>query len=552
MRRTYLITLMLGLLSWTAGLNSLQAQIYSLISFTNTWRYNITGLNLGTAWRNTAFNDNIAGWSSGQSLLGFEADTPYPVPFRTPLTPASTNNVVTVYFRTHFNFPTNPAGHNVMLISSNLLDDGAVYYMNGIEVGRTRVPAAQTFQTLATNQAAEGVIEVITLASNQLVLGDNVLAVELHQSATNSSDLAFGMSLTGILDRSGPRLVSAAASTTTNQITVTFDEVLHSSASNVSFYTLTLQNSASTLTVSNAVRAGANVTLTVSPWMTGTNYLLTVNNVRDNTPSTNIIAPNSQIYVTFYSQLFPMEQIWKFYDTTFSMAEPVGNWKTNNYDDMGWASGPALLGKEEEPINICAGAGMTLDMNPNTLLDLFIGVAGQGQYFRTHFTAPSNNGTARFRLRQMIDDGVVYYLNGLEFYRHRMPAGTVTYNTTANGAVGNATCENIEVTVTNLRSGDNVIAAELHQFSDPDNDLLFGLELSAGFTPSLPVGSAPTLNLVRGTGPMINTITLSWTGNGFALESAVSAIGPWIQVANMSNPYSTTLSGAANFYRLKK
>src|SRR6185436_7380469 len=99
--------------------------------------------------------------------------------------------------------------------------------------GRTRLTAAPGYQTLATNQASEGVIEVLNLSSNALVQGDNVLAVEVHQSATNSPDVAFGLSLTAILDRSGPRLVSANASDTTNTIVVTFNEPVAASATNV-------------------------------------------------------------------------------------------------------------------------------------------------------------------------------------------------------------------------------------------------------------------------------------------------------------------------------
>src|SRR6185436_15187667 len=42
-------------------------------------------------------------------------------------------------------------------------------------------------------------VEVLDLPGNSLVTGTNVLAVEVHQSASTSSDVAFGMSLHAII-----------------------------------------------------------------------------------------------------------------------------------------------------------------------------------------------------------------------------------------------------------------------------------------------------------------------------------------------------------------
>src|SRR5438445_9402396 len=100
------------------------------------------------------------------------------------------------------------------LVATNYLDDGAVYYLNGIEVGRLRITANPVvYSTLATNQPAEGKAEVLTFSTNSLVAGDNVMAVEVHQTsccgAGTSSDDVFGMSL-------------AAVVYTTNVITQTF------------------------------------------------------------------------------------------------------------------------------------------------------------------------------------------------------------------------------------------------------------------------------------------------------------------------------------------
>ena len=54
---------------------------------------------------------------------------------------------------------------------------------------------AVDFTTLAQGVAPEGQTNVLTFSPTSLADGDNVLAVELHQSAITSSDAVFGMTL---------------------------------------------------------------------------------------------------------------------------------------------------------------------------------------------------------------------------------------------------------------------------------------------------------------------------------------------------------------------
>jgi hypothetical protein len=56
---------------------------------------------------------------------------PYPLPIITPLTRPDRGGPVTVYFRTRFQF--NEATTGVTLYSESLVDDGAVFYLNGME-----------------------------------------------------------------------------------------------------------------------------------------------------------------------------------------------------------------------------------------------------------------------------------------------------------------------------------------------------------------------------------------------------------------------------------
>lgn len=76
--------------------------------------------------------------------------------------------------------------------------------------------------------------------------------------------------------------------------------------------------------------------------------------------------------------------------------------------------------------------------------------------------------------------------------------------------------------------------------------MVFGAE----FTVSVPVSDLdrPVLTAVRSGA----SVSISWSSECGSLESAPDVTGPWSPVANASNPYSTTASAAALFYRVKR
>jgi YD repeat-containing protein len=170
------------------------AQSPSLITLTNSaWRANDSGTDLGISWRDTTYNDTVTGWTNGFGLLGFDT-TPavYPYPFRTTL--AISSSRITYYFRTHFQW-TN-AITNVNLTGTAFVDDGAVFYLNGQERGRVRLPGNPVlFSTHANIQPNEGTPDSLNFGTVPVLPGDNVFAVEVHQNTNISSDIVFGMSL---------------------------------------------------------------------------------------------------------------------------------------------------------------------------------------------------------------------------------------------------------------------------------------------------------------------------------------------------------------------
>ncbi len=152
------------------------------------WKYNQTDDLTGVNWMAPGYNDTA--WPSGAPLLARETCACLPDPIRTTLTLGRT----TYYFRKHFTFPGNPQGATLRL--RPVIDDGCIVYLNGAEVFRSRLSGAGTYGTFADPSVSDAVAEgPFTIPASELVRGDNLLAVEVHQSSANSSDLTFGLAL---------------------------------------------------------------------------------------------------------------------------------------------------------------------------------------------------------------------------------------------------------------------------------------------------------------------------------------------------------------------
>ena len=167
-----------------------------LLDISSAWKYdNSGGTNFGTAWLQPRFNDSA--WPSGVGLFGHET-TPaeYPFPFTTYIpAPKDAGGKITVYYRAHFQW--NGSLTNVSLVSTNYIDDGAVYYLNGVKSARCACRQRLPTTLWPQIKANEGAPEILSF-TNTPALGDNVVAVEVHQVNTTSSDDVFGMQLNAV------------------------------------------------------------------------------------------------------------------------------------------------------------------------------------------------------------------------------------------------------------------------------------------------------------------------------------------------------------------
>lgn len=94
--------------------------------------------------------------------------------------------------------------------------------------------------------------------------------------------------------------------------------------------------------------------------------------------------------------------------------------------------------------------------------------------------------------------------------------------------------------------GDNVLAVEVHNYNLRSADITFGLALNR-IEPL--VRAAPRLDIRS----FSESITLSWDGAGFVLQSANSAAGPWTDLeAATGSPVTLRVSQSSQYYRLRK
>lgn len=164
----------------------------------SVWEYLDNGSNAGTAWRTAT-----GGWNSGPAELGYGDGGENTLVARGPFGA----RYITTYFRREIAIPTlaDFSGFRVFLKR----DDGAVVYVNGVEVVRSNLPAFPApidYLTPASSPvlaADEDTFFEFTIGTEAFVTGANVIAVEVHQDGPGASDLSFDLELIGISGGAG-------------------------------------------------------------------------------------------------------------------------------------------------------------------------------------------------------------------------------------------------------------------------------------------------------------------------------------------------------------
>jgi hypothetical protein len=164
----------------------------TVIAPNSSWKYRDTGVDLGSSWRASSFDDS--GWAFGNAELGYgDGDEATVVSFG----PNANNKHITTYFRK--NFSVSDVSNVTALTLRLKRDDGAVVYINGMEAIRSNMPTgtitASTLAASAVGGAEESTFYEFSLNPGLLINGNNTIAVEIHQANATSSDLSFDAQL---------------------------------------------------------------------------------------------------------------------------------------------------------------------------------------------------------------------------------------------------------------------------------------------------------------------------------------------------------------------
>jgi len=169
------------------------ANFETLIAEDSEWKYLDDGSDQGTEWRNIGFDD--ASWQTGEAELGYgDGDETTVIEYGGN----GNDKYIGSYFRKTINIE-NVEDYTGALSLRLQRDDGAVVYLNGEELVRSNMPTGEIlFDTEAIEPAAgdeEDTFFNFSLQTEQLLAGENVIAVEIHQANPNSSDVSFNLEL---------------------------------------------------------------------------------------------------------------------------------------------------------------------------------------------------------------------------------------------------------------------------------------------------------------------------------------------------------------------
>lgn len=215
-------------------------------------------------------------------------------------------------------------------------------------------------------------------------------------------------------------------------------------------------------------------------------------------------------------QLSVMTNLWRYYQA----GPPPAGWNQPAFSDAAWAQGRGLLYVETAPLQAPKTTALTLGQ--------------MAYYFRAKFTLPSVPAGATLRLRHIIDDGAVFYLNGRELHRFGFGPNVVVQHDTPAALIGDAALVGpVTLPADLLQAGENVLAVEVHQTSANSSDIVFGADLflEGGSVPGQTPGAT---NNVAAALPEFPAVYLNEVlpNNTTGLTDSKGEREPWVEVFN--------------------
>ncbi len=441
----------------------------TLVAKGSTWKYapNYNSLD-ATAWKTDPNFD--AAWPSGPGPLGYGDPTFTATDLSTPPVPRP----ITLYLRHTFTLAVADRSQIQGMYLGMLRDDGVVIYLNGIEIARSNMPDGAIVNTTGATGAVGGADEQTyydgivgpTVTMNALQSGTNILAVEVHQDNTGSSDTQFDMELIGaevpvdygtvqpnrgvnfedaeyygIVVTDFTRILSSHTDYNWNCTPLNFPSVAGGD------YQVEAAGDLFDLSSWEWVAGGGNSTWTSEHIdtrnykdvkitfgiraQTTTGAFEAGDSIKAGAKTSNdgVAFPDEVLAANFVGGGVSSGQVTMITSTTpkkaripNSNAENTANpnWRQAGFNDATWLSGTNGVGYERSPgdaVNYTSLVGVNVGAMYNV---------NQTCYVRVRFTAPSPATLQSLSLSMKYDDGFVAYLNGTEVARANAPGSVGT------------------------------------------------------------------------------------------------------------------------------
>ncbi len=169
----------------------------SIIAIGDNWSYYNTGSLDDTNWTAETTGNN---WKNGQAPFGYGNSGTYMANNSKTKIGGSSDKKLCVYFRKTFTLNEAPASDDVFLFSY-VVDDGFRVHINGVDVGGYHSEKGDRYNNHTEghdgswyegNEPREDFLEI---PASYFKKGENIIAVDLHNCNSTSSDLFFDASL---------------------------------------------------------------------------------------------------------------------------------------------------------------------------------------------------------------------------------------------------------------------------------------------------------------------------------------------------------------------
>lgn len=166
-------------------------------------------------------------------------------------------------------------------------------------------------------------------------------------------------------------------------------------------------------------------------------------------------------FKAFSVELIPPGSEWRYYDKTEKISE---QWFTSAYEDKDWSTGLGQFGYGEGDESTVTSFGDDPENKP------------LAQYFRRTFFVQDINLLKEVKLRLLVDDGALVYLNDKEVHRINLSDKEPTPLKAVNSLIEFVWVQ-VPLEKSLFKAGENTISVAVYQISASSTDLSFDLAL---------------------------------------------------------------------------